>query len=113
MALTTSRMLSIDHGQVCCRDQDAQPARWHTMPLPAQALIRRFLPHVWPQGFHTVRSDGLWRPVHRPLWHHLQLWLAAQHPAPPRTSDDRERQSASSPSVPLHAGQRGPSCGQG
>jgi site-specific recombinase XerD len=46
IALTNNRILSIEDGQVCCRDQDAQTSRWHTMTLPAQEFIRRFLPHV-------------------------------------------------------------------
>jgi Putative transposase/Transposase zinc-binding domain len=56
IALTNSRILSIDDEQVCCRYQDAQPSRWHTMTLPAQAFIRRFLQHVLPRGFHKVRD---------------------------------------------------------
>ena len=32
LALTTHRLLSIEAGQVCCRDQDAQTSRGHTMP---------------------------------------------------------------------------------
>jgi hypothetical protein len=83
------------------------------MTLPAQSLIRRFRPHVWPQGFHKVRYYGLWSPVHRPLLHQRQLWLAAQHPPAPRASPDRESQSAGSTDVPLQVGQLGPSCGPG
>jgi Putative transposase len=113
MALTNRRRLSIDDEQVCCRYPDSQTSRWHTMPLPAQECIRRFLPHVWPQGFHQVRDYGLWSPVPRPLLHQLQLWLAAQHPPAPLASPDRERQSSGSSSVPLQAGQLCPSCGQG
>ena len=52
-------MVSIENGDVCFRYQDSQNHRWHTMTLPAQECIRRFLPHVLPQGFHKVRSDGL------------------------------------------------------
>jgi hypothetical protein len=59
IALTHSRLLSIEDGHVCFRDQDSQDQRWRTMTLPAQAFIRRFLPQVWPQGFHQGRSYGL------------------------------------------------------
>jgi len=73
IALTNSRMLSIADGQVCFRYQDSRHHGWKTMALPAVECIRRFLQHVLPQGFHKVRYDGLWSPVHRPLLHQLQL----------------------------------------
>jgi hypothetical protein len=56
IALTKSRMVSIADGDVGFRYQDAQHHRWHTMTLPAQEFIRRFLPHVFPQGVHKVRA---------------------------------------------------------
>jgi hypothetical protein len=46
IALTNSRMVSIEDGDVCFRYQDSQNHRWHTMTLPAQEFMRRFLPHV-------------------------------------------------------------------
>src|SRR5262245_35000095 len=55
IARTHPRLLSIADGQVGVRSQDAPSYRWHTLTLPAQECIRRFLPHVWPQGFHKVR----------------------------------------------------------
>jgi len=48
IALTKSRMLSLEDGGVCFRDQDAQDQRWQTMTLPAQECIRCFLPHRLP-----------------------------------------------------------------
>ncbi len=54
-ALTTSRLLSIAAGPVCCRDQDSRPHGWKTMTLPALEFTRRLLPPVRPEGFHTVR----------------------------------------------------------
>lgn len=113
MALTNRRSLSLANEQVCCRSQASQPSRWHTMPRPAQELIRRVLPHVLPQGFPKVRSYGLWSPVQRPLLPHLQRWLAAHSPPAPLEAPARERQSARSPYGPLQAGPRCPSCGQG
>jgi hypothetical protein len=113
IALTNNRILSLEDGQVCFRYQDSQTSRWHTMPLPAQECIRRFLQHVLPQGFHKVRSYGLWSPAHRPLLHQLQLLLAAQHPPAPLEPPDRESQSSGSTYVPLQAGQLCPHCGQG
>lgn len=91
IALTTHRLLSIEAGPVCVRYPDSQTSRWHTMTLPAQACIRRFLPHVWPQGVHKVRYDGLWSPVHRPLLHQRQRALAGHAPEPPPTAPAWER----------------------
>jgi hypothetical protein len=113
IALTNSRLLSIEDGQVCFRDQDSQTARWHTMTLPAQECIRRFLPHVGPQGFHKVRSDGLWSPVHRPLLHQRQLVLAGHAPAPPPTAPARASPPTDAWCPPLRAGQPCPHCGHG
>jgi hypothetical protein len=113
MALTNRRMLSIEDGHVCFRDQDAQDQRWKTMTLPAHEFIRRFLPHVLPQGFHKVRDYGLWSPVPRPLLPQLQLWLAGQVPATPPTSPPPESPSTASWAPPLRAGQPCPSCEEG
>jgi Putative transposase len=113
MALTTSRLLAIADGHVCCRAQEAQDQRGKTMTLPAHECIRRLLPQVLPPGGHQVRADGLWSPVHRPLLPHLQLWLAAPHPAVSPEPPDRERQSAGSTYVPLQAAQLCPPGGQG
>jgi hypothetical protein len=105
-ALTNSRLLSIEDGQVCFRDQDAQAHRWKPMTLPALEFIRRFLQHVLPQGFHKVRDDGLWSPVHRPLRQQLQLWLAAHAPLAPLEAPVQASPLHDSPSLPLQAGQR-------
>jgi Putative transposase/Transposase zinc-binding domain len=112
-ALTNSRMLALEDGAVCCRSQDAQDQRWKTMTLPAHEFIRRFLQHVLPQGFHKVRYYGLWSPVHRPLLHQLQLWLAGPVPALPPTSPPPESPSTASWAPLLRAGQTCPSCEQG
>ncbi len=113
IALTNSRIVSIEDGPVCFRSQDSQDHRWKPMTLPALEFIRRFLQHVLPQGFHTVRYYGLWSPVHRPLLHQLQLWLAGQAPLAPPESPDQESPPHDSTYLPLQAGQRCPHCGQG
>jgi Putative transposase/Transposase zinc-binding domain len=113
IALTNSRLLAIEDGHVCFRSQDTQDQRWKTMTLPALEFIRRFLQHVLPQGFHKVRYYGLWSPIHRPLLHQLQLWLAGHVPDPPPTSPPPENPSTASWAPPLRAGQPCPSCEQG
>ncbi len=113
IALTNHRLLSIADGQVCCRDQDSQDQRWQTMPLPAHEFIRRCLPHVLPQGFHKVRDDGLWSPVHRPLLHQLQLCLAGYAADPPPPSPEPAPPATDAWCPPFRAGHLCPSCGQG
>jgi Putative transposase/Transposase zinc-binding domain len=113
IALTNSRIVSIENGHVCFRYQDAQDHRWKSMTLPALEFIRRFLQHVWPEGFRKVRYYGLWSPIHRPLLHQLQLWLAGHTPVPPPASPAPESQAPASWGPPLRAGQPCPSCGQG
>jgi hypothetical protein len=113
VALTNPRLLSIEDNQVCFRSQDSQDQRWKTMTLPAPEFIRRFLPHVLPQGFHNVRYDGLWSPVHRPLLHQLQRCLARPAAAPPPSTPEPAPQATAAWCPPLRAGQPCPSCGQG
>jgi hypothetical protein len=111
IALTKSRILSCEDGHVGFRDQDAQDQRWKTITLPAHAFIRRFLPHVLPQGVHKVRYYGLWSPIHRALLHQLQRCLAGQ--APPLEAPEPESHPHASTSPPFQAGQRCPHCAQG
>jgi len=112
IALTNHRLLSLEDDQVCFRSQDSRPHRWQTMTLPALEFIRRLLQHVRPEGFHTVRYDGLWSPVHRPLLHQLQLWLTRPAPGPPPAPEPHPP-SPTTGSVPLRAGLLCPHCGQG
>ena len=113
IALTNSRLLSIEDGQVCFRYQDSRHHCWKTMTLPALEFIRRFLQHVLPEGFHKIRYYGLWSPVHRPLLHQLQLWLAWHNPAPPPASPEREIPPSDACCLPIRAGQPCPHCGHG
>jgi Putative transposase/Transposase zinc-binding domain len=55
IALTNSRLLSLEDGHICFRYRDSQAQRWQPMTLPADEFIRRFLQHVLPPGFHKVR----------------------------------------------------------
>jgi hypothetical protein len=113
IALTNSRIRSIEDGHVCFRYQDSQDQRWKSMTLSALEFIRRFLQHVLPEGFHKVRYYGLWSPVHRPLLHQLQLTLVGHTPEPPPTAPAPANHPIDSWCPPLRAGQPCPHCGQG
>ena len=41
------------------------PGRYTTMTLPIHEFIRRFLMHVFPKGFHRIRSYGMLANGHR------------------------------------------------
>jgi len=112
-ALTHSRRLAIEDGHVCCRYQDTQDQRWQTMTLPALEVMRRFRPHVLPQGFHNVRDSGVWSPVHRPRLHQLQLCRAGHTAAPPPLAPEPAPQAAEAGCPSPRAGHPCPSCGQG
>jgi hypothetical protein len=76
IAITNSRLVSIDDGQVTFRYQDSDTSQWRVMSLPALEFIRRFLQHVPVKGFHKVRYYGLWSPPYRSLLRQLQLVLS-------------------------------------
>jgi len=48
VAISNSRVVNVDQGQVSFRYQDSDTSKWHIMSLPAQEFIRRFLQHVLP-----------------------------------------------------------------
>jgi hypothetical protein len=117
IALTNSRLLALDEGQVSFRYQKSGETQWQTLTLPAVEFIHRFLQHVLPRGLHKVRYYGLWSPAQQQLLRQLQLLLpAADRSAkpcsvPPRDEPDRRREGTPAPPPP--DGQKCPHCGQG
>jgi hypothetical protein len=71
VAITNSRILSIDDGKMTFRYRDSRTAATKTMTLDANEFTRRFLQHVLPSGVHKVRYYGLGSPSHRD---HLHTW---------------------------------------
>jgi hypothetical protein len=98
IAITNSRILSIEDGKVTFRYRDSRTAQTTTMALDAQEFIRRFLQHVLPGGVHKVRYYGLWSPSHRDQ---LRTWqdLLANSSAnePPLRRLDPASESSSPP----------------
>jgi hypothetical protein len=82
IAISNSRIVSIEGGQVTFRYQEVNQSAWKTMTLPACEFIRRFLQHVLPTGVHKVRYYGLWHPARRRLLRQVQLVLALAASAP-------------------------------
>jgi len=87
VAITNSRIVSIDDGKVTFRYRDSRTAQAKTMTLDANEFIRRFLQHILPSRVHKVRYYGLWSPSHRD---HLRTWQdrlakpSPQEQSPPR-----------------------------
>ena len=66
VAITNSRIISIDNGKVTFRYKDSKSGAYiKTMTVSAEEFIRRFLQHVLPAGVHKVRYYGLWSPSNR------------------------------------------------
>ena len=80
IAISNSRILSIDDGKVVFRYQDSRTLQRKTMTLDAMEFMRRFLQHVLPRGMHKVRYYGLWNPSNREVLHSLQITLAKDNP---------------------------------
>jgi hypothetical protein len=83
VAISNSRIISIDDGRVCFRYQKSSSRRWRTTTLSAMEFIRRYLQHVPPKGFHKVRYYGLLAVAHRERLHRLQSDLRADAPTGP------------------------------
>lgn len=65
VALSNSRILKLQDGQVTFRYQDGQTKKQKAAALPAQEFIRRFLQHVLPHRFQKVRCFGFFRSQQR------------------------------------------------
>jgi Putative transposase len=62
IAISNRRLVSADEKGVTFKYKDYRiegPGRYKTMTLATDELIRRFLIHVLPKGFHRIRHYGL------------------------------------------------------
>jgi len=75
VAITNSRILSIDNGQVTFRYRGKGSTQTRNMTVSAAEFIRRFLQHVLPKGIHKVRYYGLWSSSNRKRLHVMQKLL--------------------------------------
>lgn len=76
VAITNSRIVSIEDGKVTFRYKDYRSCRTKTMTIAAGEFIRRFLQHVLPSNVHKVRYYGLWSPSNRKRLTQMQGLLA-------------------------------------
>jgi Putative transposase/Transposase zinc-binding domain len=88
VAISNSRLLSIDNSQVCFRWKDYRRDNHHgTMTLEAGEFIRRFLIHVLPDGFQRIRYFGFLANCHRARKLALCRELLVMQPVAPTMSD--------------------------
>jgi len=98
VAITNSRLLSIDEGQVTFRSRGNGPAQTKTMTVGAAEFIRRFLQHVLPARVHKVRYYGLWSPSHHQSLRAMQQDLTEPAEAQPgEWQDDRQEETPPPP----------------
>jgi hypothetical protein len=91
VAITNSRIISIDNGKVTFRYKDSNGAQIKTMTVSAEEFIRRFLQHVLPAGVHKVRYYGLWSPSKRKKLLEIQQTLTQSgNDQPEELEEDRD-----------------------
>ncbi len=100
-AMSDKAIVRCDDDNVVFTYRRSSDGQRRTMSLPVHELLRRFLQHVPPKGFHRIRAFGLLHPAHRSTLRRLQLALA------PRPSPDKP-----APRTPAKVGLRCPHCGQ-
>jgi hypothetical protein len=65
IAITNSRLVRFENGQVTFRYTDNRSGAIHYCTLPAREFIARFLQHVLPRGFTKVRHYGVYSPTRK------------------------------------------------
>jgi hypothetical protein len=100
-AMSDKAIVHCDDDNVAFTYRRSSDGQRRTMTLPAHELLRRFLQHVPPKGFHRIRAFGLLHPAHRATLRQLQLALA------PRSAPHEP-----APAAPAKPRPRCPHCGQ-
>jgi hypothetical protein len=107
VALSNSRILKVENGQVTFRYKGQGNRKFQYCTLPAEEFIRRFLQHVLPKGFVKVRYYGFFSHSYRQLRCQLKLFLTPPTPVPAIELAQLEVGPACpSPTIPC------PSCGK-
>ncbi len=92
VAISNSRLRSLDHGQVTFDWKDYRDGQSKQMTLTADEFIRRFLSHSLPAGFQRIRYYGLFANCHRAARLELcrRLLTSPCHDLLPRAGDYRD-----------------------
>jgi hypothetical protein len=111
IAISNSRLESLQDGQVTFRYRDNRTQQIKRVRLPIQEFVQRFLQHVLPKGLTKVRHYGLSSSACRQR-HAIAMALLQTTPpaAPPDTPP-----ALGDPNPPQHPEQiaRCPHCGRG
>lgn len=78
IAITNSRIVTLDDNTVSFRYKHRQSNRWRSCTLDGEEFMRRFLQHVLPKGLHKVRYFGLWHASKRRTASKARLLLHMQ-----------------------------------
>jgi hypothetical protein len=110
VAIANSRLIACDHDGVTFSYKDYRAdgrARYKRMTLATDELIRRFLIHVLPKGFHRIRHYGLFA---RPSCAD-NIARARELLAVPMPQDHNVEADADNPSEPPTPSRPCPCCG--
>jgi len=89
IAISNSRIESIDNGAVRFRYRDNRAQEMRRVTLPGVEFLARFLQHVLPRGAVKVRNYGIFSPSSKSMLARARQLLSQNSPA--------EEQSSSSP----------------
>jgi hypothetical protein len=103
IALTNNRLETLEDGHVTFRFQKRNGGGWKRLTLPAEAFIHRFLQHVLPTGFPTVRSYGFLSPSRRKVLPQIRTLLAACPPHALAAESPPHQARQATPPTPLEA----------
>jgi hypothetical protein len=69
------RLTPLPDGRVLWKYRDSDTRQWRSIALEKQELIRRFLQHVLPAGYHRVRRFGWLHPAAKARRQRVELLL--------------------------------------
>lgn len=106
VAISNSRLDSIDNDQVAFRYRDNRTQEIRRVTLSGVEFIRRFLTHVLPRGCAKVRYYGIWSASCRPQLNQAQALMSS----PPSSADLDSHVSMPDPTTPIPTADRCPQC---
>jgi hypothetical protein len=111
IAITQSRLESLQDGYVTFRFRDNQTQQIKRLRLPVAEFVQRFLQHVLPRGLAKVRHYGLGASASRQR-HDVALALLQLVAIPP-WAPTYPLPTCAQPAAPVNAALRCPHCGMG
>jgi hypothetical protein len=101
VAISNSRILSLEDGQVTFSSKDSATDQTRYSTISAEEFIRRFLQHVLPKGFVKVRYYGLLAASNRHLLDQVRPLLnATLAQSNPSDADGQRKATVDPPRCP-------------